>query len=352
MVVVMEPGAPPETIQAVGRRLAAQGFQPHLIHGVSRIVIAAVGERRTADTLGLENLPGVEKVVAIMKPYQLVSREVKGEDSVVKVGRAAVGGGNLAVMAGPCAVESREQLGKAARAVKQAGAAVLRGGAFKPRTSPYSFQGLEEKGLRLLAEAAARAGLATVSEVIDQNSLDLAKDYVDILQIGARNMQNFRLLRAAGRAGKPVLLKRGLSATIEEWLMAAEYIMSEGNEQVILCERGIRTFERLTRNTLDLSAVPLVKILSHLPVVVDPSHATGDRRLVAPMAKAAVAAGADGLLIEVHPEPAQALCDGQQSLDPEQFAALMQDLQAMALAAGRKIAGLPEGGKEIAAAAG
>lgn len=342
MVVVMEPGAPPETIQAVSERLAAQGFQPHLIHGVSRIVIAAVGERRTADTSGLENLPGVEKVVPIMKPYKLASREARGEDSVVKAGRVAVGGGrSVVVMAGPCAVESREQLFMAAQVVKRAGATVLRGGAFKPRTSPYSFQGLAEKGLQLLAEAATWAGLATVSEVIDQESLDMAKDYVDILQIGARNMQNFRLLRAAGRSGKPVLLKRGLSATIEEWLMAAEYIMSEGNEQVILCERGIRTFERLTRNTLDLSAVSLAKILSHLPVMVDPSHATGDRRLVAPMAKAALAAGADGLLIEVHPEPAQALCDGQQSLNPEQFTVLMRDLQAVALAAGRKMAGLP-----------
>lgn len=342
MVVVMEPGASPETIEVVSERLAAQGFQPHLIHGVSRIVIAAVGEHRAADTLGLKNLPGVEKVIPIMKPYKLASREARGEDSVAEAGRVAVGGRrSVVVMAGPCAVENREQLFMAAQVVKRAGATILRGGAFKPRTSPYSFQGLAEKGLQLLAEAAAWAGLAAVSEVIDQESLDMAKDYVDILQIGARNMQNFHLLRAAGRSGKPVLLKRGLSATIEEWLMAAEYIMSEGNEQVILCERGIRTFERLTRNTLDLSAVSLAKILSHLPVVVDPSHATGDRRLVAPMAKAALAAGADGLLIEVNPDPAQALCDGQQSLSPEQFTVLMRDLQAVALAAGRKIAGLP-----------
>lgn len=346
MVVVMEPGASPEQVQRVNEKLVELGFQPHLIHGVSRIVIGAVGDRRSIDVFGLQNLPGVEKVVPIMKPYKLASKEAKGEDSVVKVGRVRIGGGSVVVMAGPCAVESREQLFKTARLVKQAGATVLRGGAFKPRTSPYSFQGLEEEGLKLLAEAAAQVGLLTVSEVIDQNSLDMAKDYVDILQIGARNMQNFRLLQAAGRAGKPVLLKRGLAATIEEWLMAAEYIMSEGNEQVILCERGIRTFERQTRNTLDLSAVSLVKILSHLPVIADPSHATGDRRLIAPMAKAALVAGADGLLIEVHPDPPQALCDGQQSLYPEQFSCLMQELHTLALVAGRTLDGFPEAGRQ------
>ncbi len=339
MVVVMVAGALPEQVEFVKERLVALGFQPHLIKGVSRIVIGAVGDRRTIDAATLENLPGVEKVIPIMKPYKLASREAKEADSVVQVGRVCIGGGSVTVMAGPCAVENREQLFKAARLVRQAGAAVLRGGAFKPRTSPYSFQGLAEKGLRLLAEAAAQTGLASVTEVIDQHSLEIAKDYVDILQIGARNMQNFHLLRAVGRAGKPVLLKRGPSATIEEWLMAAEYIMSEGNENVILCERGIRTFERLTRNTLDLSAVSLVKILSHLPVVVDPSHATGDRRLVEPMSKAALAAGADGLLIEVHPDPPKALCDGQQSLYPEQFAHLMQELKVIAAATGRTVNG-------------
>jgi 3-deoxy-7-phosphoheptulonate synthase len=254
---------------------------------------------------------------------------------VVRVDGAAIGGNQLVVIAGPCAVESREQLLAAAHRVRQAGAVILRGGAFKPRTSPYSFQGLEEEGLKLLAEAARQTGLATVTEVVDEYSLELAVQYVDMLQVGARNMQNFRLLQAVGRSGKPVLLKRGLSATVEEWLMAAEYIMSEGNEQIVLCERGIRTFEQSTRNTLDLSAVPLVKSLSHLPVIVDPSHATGDRRLVGPMARAAVAAGADGLLIEVHPEPARALCDGPQSLTPAQFAALMEELRAVAAAVGR-----------------
>jgi len=335
MVVVMDVRASAEQVRAVVSRLEELGFKAHLIHGVKRIVIGAVGDRRPADMRELELIPGVERVVPIMKPYKLVSREAREADSLIAVGGTVIGGSELVVCAGPCAVESREQLLTAARLVKEAGARLLRGGAFKPRTSPYSFQGLEEKGLRLLAEAAAETGLATVTEVVDGYSLDMAAQYVDVLQIGARNMQNFRLLQLAGRAGKPVLLKRGLSATIEEWLMAAEYIVSEGNEKVILCERGIRTFENATRNTLDLSAVPLVKSLSHLPVIVDPSHATGDRRLVAPMARAAVAAGADGLIVEVHPDPARALCDGQQSLTPAQFAAMMQELRAVAAAVGR-----------------
>ncbi|MBE3586319.1 3-deoxy-D-arabinoheptulosonate-7-phosphate synthase [Desulfofundulus australicus DSM 11792] len=335
MVVVMDGRASAGEVEAVIMRLKEHGFSPHPIYGVRRIVIGAVGDRRTLDSLGLENMPGVERVVPIMKPYKLVSREAREEDTVVRVGGAAIGGNQLVVIAGPCAVESREQLLAAAHRVRQAGAVILRGGAFKPRTSPYSFQGLEEEGLKLLAEAARQTGLATVTEVVDEYSLELAVQYVDMLQVGARNMQNFRLLQAVGRSGKPVLLKRGLSATVEEWLMAAEYIMSEGNEQIVLCERGIRTFEQSTRNTLDLSAVPLVKSLSHLPVIVDPSHATGDRRLVGPMARAAVAAGADGLLIEVHPEPARALCDGPQSLTPAQFAALMEELRAVAAAVGR-----------------
>ena len=337
MVIVMNQGALPEQVEAVKERLVALGFLPHPIQGVSRIVIGAVGEQRAIEPGFFENMPGVERVVPIMKPYKLASREAKGEDTVVKAGAVAVGGGSFTVMAGPCAVEGREQLCKTAHLVKRAGAAVLRGGAFKPRTSPYAFQGLEERGLKLLAEASAQTGLATVSEAIDERSLEMACAYVDIIQIGARNMQNFRLLKAAGRSGKPVLLKRGLSATIEEWLMAAEYLMSEGNENVILCERGIRTFEKLTRNTLDLSAVSLVKILSHLPVIVDPSHATGDRRLIGPMAKAALVAGADGLLVEVHVDPARALCDGQQSLYPEQFGRLMEELHLLARYAGRMI---------------
>ncbi|MDF9408416.1 3-deoxy-7-phosphoheptulonate synthase [Pelotomaculum isophthalicicum JI] len=337
MVVVMNLTAGPEQIQAVQQRLEQFGFEIHIIRGVNRLVIGAVGDRRMISSLGLESMPGVEKIVPIMKPYKLVSRESKGQNSLVKVKDVVIGGDDIVVIAGPCAVENREQLLTAARMVRQAGAVVLRGGAFKPRTSPYSFQGLEEEGLKLLAEASAETGLVTVTEIIDEASLELALEYVDIIQVGARNMQNFRLLRAVGRSGKPVLLKRGLSATIEEWLMAAEYVVSEGNENVVLCERGIRTYEIATRNTLDLSAVPVVKGQSHLPVIVDPSHATGERKLVAPMARAAVAAGADGLLIEVHPEPDKALSDGPQSLTPEDFSSLMAELRKVATAVGRHI---------------
>lgn len=318
-------------------RLEKNGFQAHMIHGVKRIVIGAVGDRGAISSLGLEIMPGVEKVVPIMKPFKLVSREANGDNSVIQVGGVSFGGPEFVIIAGPCAVESREQMYKAAEAVKKAGARVLRGGAFKPRTSPYSFQGLEEEGLKLLAAAATEHGLATVTEVIDMYSLEAALKYVDMIQVGARNMQNFQLLREVGKAGRPVLLKRGLSATVEEWLMAAEYIMSEGNGNIILCERGIRTFETYTRNTLDLSAVPLVKGLSHLPVVVDPSHATGERHLVGPMARAAVAAGADGLMVEVHPQPREALCDGHQSLSPAQFADLARELDAVAAAVGRMV---------------
>jgi 3-deoxy-7-phosphoheptulonate synthase len=284
-------------------------------------------------------MPGVEKILPIMKPYKLVSRESKGKHSLVKVKDVTIGGNELTIIAGPCAVESREQLLTAARRVRQAGANILRGGAFKPRTSPYSFQGLEEEGLKILAEASQETGLVTVTEIIDEKSLDLALKYVDMVQVGSRNMQNYHLLRMVGRSDKPVLLKRGFSSTIEEWLMAAEYIVSEGNENVVLCERGIRTFENATRNTLDLSAVPLVKGLSHLPVLVDPSHATGIQRLVAPMGRAAVAAGADGLLVEVHPEPSKALCDGPQSLTPEDFDSMMAEIRMVAAAVGRVVGG-------------
>jgi len=337
MVVVMNLTAGPEQINAVQQRLEQFGFEIHIIRGVNRLVIGAVGDRRIISSLGLEAMPGVEKIVPIMKPFKLVSRESKGQSSLIKVKNVIIGGDDVVVIAGPCAVESREQLLTAARMVRQAGAVILRGGAFKPRTSPYSFQGLEEEGLKLLAEASAETGLVTVTEIIDEASLELARDYVDMIQVGARNMQNFRLLRAVGRSGKPVLLKRGLSATIEEWLMAAEYVISEGNENVVLCERGIRTFETATRNTLDLSAVPVVKGQSHLPVIVDPSHATGERKLVAPMSMAALAAGADGLLIEVHPEPDKALSDGPQSLTPEDFSSLMAELRRLAPAIGRRI---------------
>ena len=335
MVVVMNLSAGPEQIAAVKERLEQHGFEIHLIRGVKRLVIGAVGDRQVINSLGLETIPGVERVIPIMKPYKLVSREAQGESSQVRVKNIVIGSNKLVTIAGPCAVEDREQLLDTARAVSGAGAVILRGGTFKPRTSPYSFQGLEEEGLKLLAEVSSLTGMATVTEVVDESSLEMACNYVDMVQVGARNMQNFRLLRAVGRCPKPVLLKRGLSATIEEWLMAAEYIVSEGNEQVVLCERGIRTFESSTRNTLDLSAVPVVKGLTHLPVIVDPSHATGDRRLVAPMARAAVAAGSDGLLIEVHPDPRRALCDGPQSLTPNEFKDLMESLKMIAAAIGR-----------------
>ncbi|HUW66214.1 MAG TPA: 3-deoxy-7-phosphoheptulonate synthase [Spirochaetia bacterium] len=337
MVVVMDIEATEEQVQEVNQRLAEHGFASHLIRGVNRIVIGAVGDRSRMGELGLELLTGVEKVVPIMAPYKLASRDARGGPSLVPVGNAVFGGPEVVVIAGPCAVESEEQMLEAAQKVKEAGAAIMRGGAYKPRTSPYSFQGMEKDGLELLARVGQKTGLPTVSEVMDRESLAQAVEYVDMLQVGTRNMQNFKLLKAVGRTGKPVLLKRGLSATIEEWLMAAEYVMVEGNENVVLCERGIRTFESYTRNTLDLSAIPLVKRLSHLPVIVDPSHATGDRRLVPPMAAAAIAAGADGLLIEVHPDPPKALCDGAQSLNPGQFASLMGTLKAVAEAVGREI---------------
>jgi len=328
-----------EHIKAVQQRLEQYGFEFSLIRGVKRLVIGAVGDRQVIGSLGLEAMPGVEKILPIMKPFKLVSRESKGENSLVRVKNVVIGGDDVTVIAGPCAVESREQLLTTARRVRQAGAGVLRGGTFKPRTSPYSFQGLEVEGLKLLAEASAETGLATVTEIVDETSLKLALKYVDMVQVGARNMQNFHLLRMVGRSGMPVLLKRGFSSTIEEWLMAAEYIVSEGNENVVLCERGIRTFEVATRNTLDLSAVPVVKGLSHLPVIVDPSHATGNQRLVAPMARAAVAAGSDGVLIEVHPEPCKALCDGPQSLNPDEFDSLMAELRTVASAVGRVVGG-------------
>ncbi|GAB4256675.1 3-deoxy-7-phosphoheptulonate synthase [Thermincola ferriacetica] len=338
MVVVMNLNVSEKQIQDVKNRLTQLGFKTHLIRGVERIVIGAIGDKKNIDTSTLEMMPGVEKVVHIMQPFKLVSREAKSDDTIIKIKNVEIGGNQVVIMAGPCAVESREQMMAAARAVKEAGARIFRGGAYKPRTSPYSFQGFEEKGLELMAEAAQQENLITITEVIDQQSAELAAQYIDILQIGTRNMQNFQLLKKVGQLKKPVLLKRGLSATIEEWLMAAEYIMAEGNYEVILCERGIRTFETYTRNTLDLTAVPVIKRLSHLPVVVDPSHATGDWKLVTPMAKGAVAVGADGLLIEVHPDPSKALCDGPQSLTPENFKNLVLELEPIAKVTGRSLA--------------
>jgi len=337
MIVVMAHGATEGEIEEVTRKLAKEGFTVHLSQGVERTIIGAIGDRTRIANMALEAIPAVEKVVPILEPFKLCSRAFRPENSVVHVGDLEIGGEEIQVMAGPCAVEGREQLLEAARFVKKAGATILRGGAFKPRTSPYAFQGLEEEGLKILAEAREQTGLRVVTEVVDPRSVNMVADYADILQIGARNMQNFFLLKEVARAGKPVLLKRGASATIEEWLMAAEYIMAGGNYDVILCERGIRTFESYTRNTLDLSAVPVVKHLSHLPVIVDPSHGTGKWRYVPPMARAAVAAGADGLIIEVHPCPSEALSDGPQSLRPDNFESLMTDIRVLARAVGRRL---------------
>lgn len=337
MIVVMAHKAGEMEIDRVLVKLKDAGFQIHLSRGVERTIIGAIGDKTRLHDLALEAMPGVEKVVPILQPYKLVSRAYMDGPTVVRVGDLEIGGDAIHVMAGPCAVESREQLLEAAEIVRRGGATMLRGGAFKPRTSPYSFQGLEQKGLELLAEARERTGLHIVTEVMDPRNLDMVTEYADILQIGARNMQNFFLLREVARAGKPILLKRGPSATIEEWLLAAEYILAEGNRDVILCERGIRTFENYTRNTLDLTAVPVVKYLSHLPVIVDPSHAIGKWRFVEPMARAAIAAGADGLLVEVHPNPEEALCDGPQSLTAENFNLLMSKLEQVAGVMGRKM---------------
>ncbi len=337
MIVVMNNNAGPAAVDAVDNRLHQQGFNTQIIYGVKRIVIGAVGDRQNVDMHQLKLMPGVENVIPIMKPYKVVSREGHPDNTLIHVRDTVIGSPELTIIAGPCAVESREQLYAAAEAAQKAGASIIRGGAYKPRTSPYSFQGLEEEGLKILREASEMTGLPVVTEVIDEASLDMAINYVDIMQIGARNMQNFRLLKAVGRSRKPVLLKRGMSATVEEWLMAAEYISAEGNDSVILCERGIRTFETATRNTLDLSAVPLVKRLSHLPVLVDPSHGTGDRSLVLPMSLAAIAAGADGLIIEMHPNPAEALSDGPQSLTPSELEDLMQKIGRIAPALDRRL---------------
>ena len=323
MLVVMSVGATDDEIVAVRRHIEADGLTPHESRGEQRVIIGVVGDvgpRKEQVMSHLAVLPGVESVTPISKPFKLTSREFHPADTVIRVGATAIGGGSLTVMAGPCAIEDRDQLMRTATAVAAAGATVLRGGAFKPRTSPYSFQGLGMDGVRLLTEARAETGLPVVTEVMEPGQLEPVAEYADILQIGARNMQNFPLLLAAGKVRRPVMLKRGISATIEEWLMAAEYIVSAGNPQVILCERGIRTFETYTRNTLDLTAVPLLHKLTHLPVIVDPSHATGQRWLVPPMAVAAVAGGADGIMVEVHPDPDEALSDGPQSLTLEMFA--------------------------------
>ena len=330
MVIIMNPEATAEHIKAVISTIEDAGLEAKVMDGASQRIVGVIGDKRKLGDVTFEAMDGVEKTVAISKSYKLASREFHPRSSVVDVAGVKIGDGTPVVMSGPCAVESREQLFEAADIVKKAGAQFLRGGAYKPRTSPYSFQGLEEQGLKFLAEARERTGLKVVTEVTTVEAVDRVAAYADMLQIGARNMQNFGLLKAVGKAGKPVLLKRGLAATIDEWLNAAEYIMNEGNPDVVLCERGIRTYETYTRNTLDLSAVAAVKHLSHLPIIVDPSHGTGKWRMVQPMAYAAIAAGADGLMIEMHPNPAKALSDGPQSLTPEHFERVMNGVKKLA----------------------
>ena len=338
MIIVLKAGSSDVEVEDVCRRIERMGYQAHTIRGELRTVIGAVGDDRGKDRLkSLESLECVETVQPILQPFKLASREVRAEPTVVPVNGVRIGGTAIVVMAGPCSVESREQVLDVAHKVKAAGARILRGGAFKPRTSPYAFQGLEEEGLKYLAEAKRETGLPVVTEVMEPEKVDLVAQYSDILQIGARNVQNFSLLRRVAETKKPVLLKRGMATSIQEWLLSAEYVLSGGNPHVILCERGIRTFETSTRYTLDLNAVPVVKKLSHLPVVVDPSHGTGHWEYVEAMAMAGVAAGADGLIIEVHPKPEEALSDGPQSLKPDRFAAMMQRLRRVAQALDRDL---------------
>ena len=337
MIIVMKPHAPQEAVNRVTDLIQEKGLETHLSVGKEVTIIGVVGDKNRLAGENLRILPWVDKLVPITESYKLSNRKFHPEPTRVRVGNHEIGPDTLTIMAGPCAVETEEQLMTIAREVKKAGAQFVRGGAYKPRTSPYSFQGLEEEGLRYMAEAKKEYGLNTICEVISEKAIEAAAKYVDMLQIGARNMQNFQLLREAGRSGMPILLKRGLAATIDEWLNAAEYIIAEGNPNVVLCERGIRTYETATRNTLDLSAVPVIREKSHLPVIVDPSHATGVRAYVAPLAKAAVACGADGLMIEIHNDPEHALSDGPQSLTFDCFGQLMTDLQAYISLAGRKL---------------
>ncbi|MEG7530779.1 MAG: 3-deoxy-7-phosphoheptulonate synthase [Hungatella sp.] len=335
MIIIMKPNASEEAIHKVTSTIESKGLQVHLSRGAEVTIVGVVGDKTKLSGSNIEISEGVDKVVAVTESYKLVNKKFHPADSIIPVGNTLIGPGTLTIMAGPCAIESKEQLMETAFAVKKAGATFLRGGAYKPRTSPYSFQGLEEEGLRYMKEAREATGLNVICEVTSQRAIEAAAKYVDMLQIGARNMQNFELLKEAGKSGVPVLLKRGLAATIDEWLNAAEYIISEGNPNIVLCERGIRTFETATRNTLDISAVPVIRTKSHLPIIVDPSHATGVRAYVAPLAKAAIAVGADGLMIEVHPCPAQALSDGPQSLTFEQFDLLTQELKPYAALSGR-----------------
>ena len=337
MIIIMKPNASEEAVKKVTNLIETKGLQAHLSKGAEVTIVGVVGDKSMLHGSNIEISEGVDKIVNVTESYKLVNKKFHPEDSVISVGNTTIGPGNITVMAGPCAIESREQLLETASAVKKAGATFLRGGAYKPRTSPYSFQGLEEEGLKYMKEAREMTGLNVICEVTSAHAIEAAVKYVDMLQIGARNMQNFELLKEAGKSKVPVLLKRGLSATIDEWLNAAEYIISEGNPNIVLCERGIRTYETSTRNTLDISAVPVIRAKSHLPIIVDPSHATGVRAYVEPLAKSAVAVGADGLMIEVHPCPACALSDGPQSLTFEQFHTLMEDLRPFASLVGRKL---------------
>lgn len=337
MIIVMSPASSQEDLAGVEEKIKANGLTFHLSKGEDRTIVGVIGDKKKIANLEMNMMPGVEKTVRITEKYKLVSREFHPADTVVDVDGVKIGGEHLTVMAGPCAVESEDQLKEAARCVREGGAQFLRGGAFKPRTSPYDFQGLAEKGLKMLREAADENGLKVVTEIVDKDDMELIGTYADVYQVGARNMQNFQLLKALGKAKKPVMLKRGLSSTISEWLNAAEYIAAGGNENIIFCERGIRTYETFTRNTLDLSAVAAVKELSHLPIIVDPSHGTGRWQMVRPMARAAIAAGADGLIIEVHPHPEVALSDGNQSLTPKNFNHLMEEVKQIGALMGKAL---------------
>ena len=337
MIIVMSPASSQEDLAGVEEKIKANGLTFHLSKGEDRTIVGVIGDKKKIANLEMNMMPGVEKTVRITEKYKLVSREFHPADTVVDVDGVKIGGEHLTVMAGPCAVESEDQLKEAARCVREGGAQFLRGGAFKPRTSPYDFQGLAEKGLKMLREAADENGLKVVTEIVDKDDMELIGTYADVYQVGARNMQNFQLLKALGKAKKPVMLKRGLSSTISEWLNAAEYIAAGGNENIIFCERGIRTYETFTRNTLDLSAVAAVKELSHLPIIVDPSHGTGRWQMVRPMARAAIAAGADGLIIEVHPYPEVALSDGNQSLTPKNFNRLMEEVKQIGALMGKAL---------------
>jgi 3-deoxy-7-phosphoheptulonate synthase len=338
MMIIMKPGATPQEIEGVVAAIKANGLTTHLSQGIETTIIGAIGESHAIPTEIFEILDGVDMVKRITQPYKLASRQFHPHDSVFPLDGFAVGGGEIVIIAGPCSVESRSQLLETAQAVREAGANALRGGVFKPRTSPYAFQGLGEEGLEYLAEARQQTGMPVVAEIMSESQMDVMLKYVNVLQVGARNMQNFNLLRAIGETRMPVLLKRGLSATIEELLMSAEYILAGGNQQVMLCERGIRTFETATRNTTDINAVPVLKSLTHLPVILDPSHSTGHAGYVTAIARAAIAAGADGLIVEVHPDPAHAVSDGRQSLKPENFAEMVRQVAAIAGAVGRRIA--------------